>query len=157
MKYVYSYYFTHEQGKAIEEELCDSGIPCPHPPGRRQLIGQSSGPGKMGNESSLVSPGESEHVGRRGGGGGAGIGNSGRPTFMDYSVLNVSTTPGCECGCILYDLISAKNYSLVILVSANQSSCADEDEEDHHNFRWILHVSNSVLVLFVPSVQYATC
>lgn len=77
----------------------------------------------------------------------------GRPSFMDLSVLNVSTTPGCECGCILYDLLPTKNYSLVIIISANQSSCADEDEEDHHNFRWILHVSEKGShILFVLCV-----
>ena len=104
---------------------------------------------KNGNEISSIYPTEGERVGRTEGSRRLGGGNSGRPTFMDFSVLNVSTTPGCECGCILYDLIPTKNYSLVILISANQSSCADEDEEDHHNFRWILHVSDPLVYFAV--------
>lgn len=133
--------FVCFQGKSIQDEPCDTGIPCPPTPGRRQSPPTvHTGVGRKGNEKtgSVSSPGEiGEHLGRHGG----NRKYTSRPSFMDFSVLNVSTTPGCECGCILYDLVPTKNYSLVIIISANQSSCADEDEEDHHNFRWILHVS----------------
>ncbi|CAL8116004.1 unnamed protein product [Orchesella dallaii] len=131
------------QGKAIQEEPCDTGIPCPQIPGRRPqtATGQEGAAIKSNEPSSPGSPTELDHFGRDGGNR-KYLTGSGHATFMDLSVLNVSTTPGCECGCILYDLVPTKNYSLVILISANQSSCADEDEEDHHNFRWILHAKN---------------
>ncbi|CAG7718490.1 unnamed protein product [Allacma fusca] len=53
--------------------------------------------------------------------------------------MNLSTTYGCECGCILDNILPGINYSLVVIISSNQSSCGDQDEEDHHHLKWILN------------------
>ena len=55
--------------------------------------------------------------------------------------MNLSTTQGCECGCILDNIQPGINYSLVVIISSNQSSCGDQDEEDHHHLKWILNVT----------------
>lgn len=140
----------YTQGESIEERGCDSAIPtCPTP----ILYVDTESEGGVG----LVSREDNAD----GGGSMSGENNhhyhhhshsQHRHSLHQLQLENVTLTPGCECGCILYDLVPERNDTLVIFISSNYSSpCADEDEVDHHKFKWIFHVSQSLTLCFKPS------
>ncbi|OXA53254.1 Semaphorin-5B [Folsomia candida] len=131
--------FCH--GESIEERGCDSAIPtCPTP----ILYVDTESEGGVG----LVSREDNAD----GGGSMSGENNhhyhhhshsQHRHSLHQLQLENVTLTPGCECGCILYDLVPERNDTLVIFISSNYSSpCADEDEVDHHKFKWIFHAKD---------------
>lgn len=58
-----------------------------------------------------------------------------------FPINNLNYTLDCECGCLLNNLVPGFNYSLIVTLSPSESYCEDEDEAEHHNLKWILHVS----------------
>jgi hypothetical protein len=130
------------QGEAIDERACDRES-MPECPGATPVLYIDSG-GSSGESISLIGP-QHRSAGEESGGGGD---FHGQEEDQHHGGLNMSSTPGCECGCILYDLIPGRNDTLVIFISSNHSSpCADEDEVDHHKLKWILQVSQFKFIL----------
>ena len=120
------------QGESIQEKACDNSLPeCPGAGSSEEELEEEEDPEEYSYPRHHHHHNHDLHL---------------------LQLQNGTTPPGCECGCILHDLETWRNDTLVIFISSNYSSpCSDEDEVDHHKFKWILHVRlrNSLFIFMI--------